>query len=226
MESFSNFSSDLFRDAFHEDSKSAGVLRGFGIVHDTFRIALNNIAAECMDALWTESDMGHNGDSRIDHRSDSVGLSGTPFEFDSMAAGSFHDFSCRSKGVLDSELPVGEGKIDKDEGSFSGSSHHFSMVNHVGEGYWEGCFMALNHHSETIANQEHIHPSFIEKLSGREVVGCQHGDRLVSSLHFLKVSDRKLFLRRRVGHIVSAGDWASLEATEMKKTGDKLSEAA
>ena len=152
-------------------------LRGSGIL-----ASLHPVAAELVHRLRQQTQMrayrnaapGEEG-HRVDHHR-------AAFQLDHVRA-RCHQPCGSGKRTLGRGLVAAERQVGDDEGAFASGCDAARVVAHFGELHRQGRGVALDHHAERVADQQHVDPGGVEHAREARVVAGEHGDFLAAFAH-------------------------------------------
>ena len=178
VEGFGEGCRDGGDDAFENDGKAAGILKGQGAFMEglnfVFGLALLFVSALFEDALGEHAEVAEDGDAVVENGADLVGLADAAFQFDGFGADG-GEASGVGEGLLWGGVAV-DGEVCDDEGLGCAPGGGGGVVEHVLHVDMGGVGKAEDDHAEGIADEDEVDASFIEESGCRVVVGGERRD--------------------------------------------------
>ena len=136
-------------------------------------------AAEHVDGLRRQADVGHHRHAPLGEKADGLGHAPSAFELDGTAVGLLHDAGGVAERDRRALLVSAEGHVDHDQGA-PGATHDGTPVHdHEIERHGNRRFVTVHHHAEAIAHEEEIHIGV--RNAGRvRVIGGERHDGLAA----------------------------------------------
>ena len=129
---------------------------GAGVSEQAFFVALYFIAAEHMDVLRSQADVGHDRYAGRDKAMDRFGLLRAAFEFYRLSASFLQDAGAGFNRPLWAQVCQREGNIDDDKRLLDGAADHLGMINHLIERHRQRRLVSLHDHRHAIAHQQGV----------------------------------------------------------------------
>ena len=155
-------------------------LRGGGIL-----ASLHPVAAELVDRLRQQAEMRAHRNAALGEEGDGLDHHRAAFQLDHVRARR-HQPRSGGKRALGRGLVAAEGQVGDDEGAFGARGHAARVVRHLGELHRQGRGVALHHHAERVADQQHVDAGGIEHAREAGVVAGEHGDFFAAFAHGLE----------------------------------------
>ncbi len=117
-------------------------------------LALHLEAAQSVDALRREADVGAHGNLAVDDGADAVGHLHAALQLHGIGAGLLHETPGVHHGIAHARLVGHEGHIHDDERVLRAARHRCTVVNHVLHSDRHGVAQAQHHVAERIADED------------------------------------------------------------------------
>ena len=176
------------RHTLHQDDGGAGFFVGNGVVEQGLgfvAFALDFVAAEGMDGLGGEADVGADGDAAQLQELGGFGHPDAAFEFDHMRACG-HQFGGGGEGLFFALLVGAEGQVGYNHGVFAAACDGGGVVAHVVQADGQGGIASLDGHAQGVAHQKYVHARFVHQGGKAGFIGGEHGDFFAFGLHFIQ----------------------------------------
>ena len=136
-------------------------------------------AAQHVDRLRRQPDVGHDGNAAIGEKADGLRHAPAALELDRAALGFLDDLSGIVEGVARALLIGAEGHVDDDERVLGAAHDGAAMHDHEVERHRQCRFEAVHHHAEGVADQQEV-DIFVGDGRGMGVIGGERHDRLAA----------------------------------------------
>ena len=167
----SDLAGEFFGHGFKHDAKCTGFGHGLGVILDGSpfvpHAALGLEAAQHIDGLRREADVGHHRDAPLHQEADGLGHAAAAFQFHGAAARLLHDVRGIAEGDGRAFLIGSERHVDYDEGALGAAHHRAAVHDHQLERHRHGALVAVHDHAQAVAHQQEIH----ERIGNRCGVG-------------------------------------------------------
>jgi hypothetical protein len=110
------------------------------------------------------------------------------------------------KRALGRRLVAAERQVGDDERAFAAGGDAARVVAHFGELHRQRRGVALHHHAERVADQQHVDPGGVEHAREAGVVAGQHGDLLALAAQGLEGGKRDGFVHSELSGSVIASE--------------------
>ena len=181
---------ELGGNGLEDHGEGAGLFHRVGVFQQLAgrigRLALHLEAAQRVDALGREPDMGAHGDLAVDDGTDAVRHFHTAFQLHGVGARLLHEAAGVHHRVVDAGLIRHEGHIDDDECVLRAAGHSGPVVDHVLHRHRYGVAQTEHDVAERVADEDGINAGLVHEPCRGVVVGGDHRDLLALGLHFEK----------------------------------------
>ena len=178
------------------------MLQGHGILEYplalVFTATLHPIGTELVDRLRHQPEMAAHGNRTCREMTHRLHLRRTAFDLDHVRTTFLHQAARGIQGLLRRAV-THERHIGDDHRPGADTHHVRRVVDHVANRDRKRAFVSLHHHTERIADQDHIHTRRLDLPGERGVVAGNDGDLLTGGLHPVKRAYRVL------AHLSSCG---------------------
>jgi hypothetical protein len=141
--------------------------------------ALGAKAAEHVDELGREADMGHHRDAALGQIGDGLGHAHPALELDRPALGLLDHLRRVAEGLGRAFLVGPEGHVDDHQRAFRPAHHRLAVHDHQLERHRQRGLEAVHHHAERIPDQQEIDVG-VGKSRGMGVVCGERHDGLAA----------------------------------------------
>ena len=133
-------------------------------------------AADRVDGLRRHADMAHHRDAALGEIADGLGHVHAALELDGAAAGLLQHARGVAEGDRRALLVGAERHVDHDQRARRAAHHGLRMHDHQLERHRHGGLVAVHHHAEGIAHQQHVDMR-IDDARRMRVIGGERHDR-------------------------------------------------